>query len=146
MQQASLDARALEHEELLNRLRPMLGKDALDFAELRFTNLSRGLRWHPDFDDPMSLTHWNGADWSNAMQGEAGEAGNVVKKIRRHDTGLSLSKDDTRAELIAKLAEELADTIIYADLLAAYYGIDLGAAVREKFNIVSDREGYPEHL
>lgn len=30
--------------------------------------------------------------------------------------------------------------------LAQYYGIDLGRAVREKFNYVSEREGFPERL
>ena len=41
---------------------------------------------------------------------------------------------------------ELADTVAYADLLAQYYGIDLGRAVREKFNHVTERAGFPERL
>jgi NTP pyrophosphatase (non-canonical NTP hydrolase) len=45
--------------------------------------------------------------------------------------------DEERQEL----ALELADVQAYLDLLARRAGIDLGAATREKFNIVSDRVG-----
>jgi NTP pyrophosphatase (non-canonical NTP hydrolase) len=44
------------------------------------------------------------------------------------------------------LAEEIADTVTYADLLAAHYGIDLAAAVADKFNRVSRRQGFPDRL
>ena len=39
------------------------------------------------------------------------------------------------------LAKELADVIIYADLLAHAANIDLGQAVVDKFNEVSVRRG-----
>lgn len=72
----------------------------------------------------------DGPWWGNAMAGECGEACNFVKKIDR---------DGSTPELVQALAHELADLVTYADLLAAYYGIDLGLAVVEKFNQVSER-------
>lgn len=44
---------------------------------------------------------------------------------------------------MSKLADELADTFIYLDLLASRCGIDLENAVRQKFNAISDRENLP---
>jgi len=74
------------------------------------------------------ITEWSIADWSNALAGEVGELCNVVKKIRRGD------------EIDVKDAgKELADIVIYADLLASRLGLDLGDCVRDKFNEVSDR-------
>ena len=66
------------------------------------------------------------------MAGECGEACNVVKKLER---------DGETPEMLVKLKHELADVVTYADLLAARYGINLGQAVAEKFNIVSQRRG-----
>jgi len=39
------------------------------------------------------------------------------------------------------LAHELVDVVIYLDILAKQLGIDLGAAVIEKVNLVSTRVG-----
>lgn len=111
------------------------------FADLRKANVVRLRRWHR----PGTLP-WVGVDWSNAMCGEAGETANVVKKIRRIETGTGDAARRNIDDLRAQLADELADTVIYADLLADYYGIDLGAAVVAKFNAVSEREGFPERL
>lgn len=115
----------------------------LTFDQLTVTNESRCRRWHPGFPTDDA---WNGADWSNAMQGEAGEAGNVVKKLRRIEGAFQDARRYDREELVAKLAEECADTVIYLDLLATYYGINLPDAIRRKFNLVSEREGFPERL
>jgi hypothetical protein len=49
---------------------------AATFEALRTRNVSRLARWHDPDSEP-----WTGADWSNAMCGEAGEAANVVKKL-----------------------------------------------------------------
>jgi NTP pyrophosphatase (non-canonical NTP hydrolase) len=114
----------------------------LRFDELRRENVDRCHRWHGDFPDG----DWTGADWSNAMCGEAGEAANVVKKLRRHETGHPGAEDMGPLGLVQALANELADVVIYADLLAAKYGIDLGQAVVDKFNFVSRREGFPERI
>lgn len=108
---------------------------------LRHVNQARLARWHGPDSEP-----WTGADWGNAMGGECGEAQNVVKKLRRVETGTKGQADPPPRELVQALALELADTIIYADLLAAHYGIDLDAAIVTKFNLVSIREGFPERL
>lgn len=116
----------------------------LTFTKLSKTNRSRCERWHPDFD--WDGASWTGADWSNAMCGEAGEAANVVKKLRRVETGTPGPDDPPSEELKRMLADELGDIIAYADLLAQFYGIDLGRAVASKFNRVSERNGFPERL
>ncbi len=109
--------------------------------QLREVNVGRCARWHGPDTDP-----WTGADWSNAMCGEAGEAANVVKKLRRHETRTGAADNPPVDDLVAKLGAELADTVIYADLVAAHYGIDLQAAMVAKYNLVSEREGFPERL
>jgi NTP pyrophosphatase (non-canonical NTP hydrolase) len=78
--------------------------------------------------------------------GEAGEAANVVKKIRRYECGIKEADKATEAMLIDHLGNELADVIVYADLLATKYGIDLPRKIIEKFNAVSEREGFPQRL
>jgi NTP pyrophosphatase (non-canonical NTP hydrolase) len=121
----------------------------ISFGSLRVVNVARAKRWHKGFlsgEELIGNHEWSGADWSNAMCGEAGEAANVVKKIRRYETGTQSVNDPPITELVRMLAEECADTVIYLDLLAAKYNIDLGRAVRSKFNIVSAREGFPEYL
>ncbi len=112
----------------------------LSLADLREVNARRAARWH-DGAEP-----WTGADWSNAMCGEAGEAANMVKKYRRIETGIAQPSAMTRDEIIYGLADEIADVVIYADLLAEHYAIDLAEAVRRKFNVVSDRYDFPEKL
>jgi NTP pyrophosphatase (non-canonical NTP hydrolase) len=114
----------------------------LSFWTLAKVNAARCLRWHPGFPNDA----WTGADWSNAMAGEAGEAANVVKKLRRAELNTRGALDPPPPVLYAALGDELADVVIYADLLATYYGIDLGMAVVRKFNAVSEREGFPERL
>lgn len=114
----------------------------LSFASLSQINRQRCQRWHPGFPEDS----WTGADWSNAMQGEAGEAGNVVKKLRRAELGTQGALDPPALALRAQLGDEIADTVIYADLLAQFYGLDLALCVARKFNAVSEREGFPERL
>jgi NTP pyrophosphatase (non-canonical NTP hydrolase) len=119
----------------------------LTFKEVAKVNASRCNRWHKGF--PINEDGWNGADWSNAMQGEAGEAGNVVKKLRRLDCGLWGNRkegDLDRESLIAKLASEIADTYAYLDLLATFYGIDIEQAIVTKFNQISAAAGFSERL
>jgi NTP pyrophosphatase (non-canonical NTP hydrolase) len=114
------------------------------FASLHEQNVARARRWHPGFPEQDD---WTGGDWATAMAGECGEACNIVKKIRRVETAKKgrASEQDT-ALLSQFLGDELADLVIYADLLAAKYGIDLGDAIREKFNAVSEQYDFPERL
>ena len=119
----------------------------LTFRTVSTTNAARCNRWHHGF--PGGDDAWTGADWSNAMQGEAGEAGNVVKKLRRIDLALWGNRkegDTNREALLAKLAAEIADTYLYLDLLATYYGVDIEQAIIAKFNKISVEAGFPERL
>lgn len=122
----------------------------MDLVHISKTNRERANRWHNGF--PYNEDGWSLADWSNAMQGEAGEAGNVVKKIRRVQTGLrqaeqnGLSDGEMLNDLRAKLATEIGDTFIYLDLLAQAAGLNLNRCVIQTFNRVSQREGFPERL
>lgn len=115
---------------------------SLDLDTLRSANLSRCRRWHPGWPHGG----WTGADWSNALAGEVGEAANVVKKLRRWDTGAANEGDPDEITLLEMLRAELADIACYLDLLAAFYGINLSDAIRAKFNVVSERQGFPERL
>jgi len=115
--------------------------EPLNFIELRKANATRCARWHPPGSSP-----WTAADWSNAMCGEAGETANKVKKYRRWETGTLNQGDPPPAELLDAIAEEIADTIIYGDLLAHFLKLDLGEAVRKKFNAKSIEMGFPERL
>jgi len=104
--------------------------------ELRRKNVERCEEvFHP-------LNDWSPTDWATAFAGEAGEACNFVKKLRRLD-GADSDRDteENRYHLTAAIGEELADTVIYADLLAARLGIDLERMVRFKFNKVSGERG-----
>ncbi|MFN4283473.1 MAG: MazG-like family protein [Alphaproteobacteria bacterium] len=114
----------------------------LSFADLRAANLTRCKRWHPG-----GLADWSLSDWAVALQGEAGEACNVIKKMNRERDHITGNAAGTDVEQLRRdLAHELADTMIYLDLLAAAAGINLAAAVIEKFNIVSERVGFPDRL
>lgn len=103
------------------------------FSTLRTVNVAR---CESTFD-PLSA--WSPTDWACAMAGETGEACNQVKKLRRLDN--VEDADAQRKAIIENIGKELADAVIYADLLAARLGIDLGAAVRATFNEVSERVG-----
>lgn len=81
---------------------------------------------------------WKLSAWSNATLGELGEAANLIKKIERGD----LTLDQARPAL----AREFADVLVYLDLLAFRAGVNLAAAVRAKFNEVSDRVGVPVYI
>ena len=105
----------------------------LSFTELRAANLARL---------PGAIDEgWNLAEWGCALAGETGELCNVLKKHVRQMEG-----DPDRAELRGMAAEELADVLIYADLIAAKLEIDLGEWVKYKFNKDSLKRGLPQRL
>lgn len=113
----------------------------LTFQKLRIANLSRCEKWHGS----AGVHDWNLSEWGVAMGGECGEALDAIKKINRVDSNI-LGNKKSREELMNDLANELADIIIYADLLAARAGIDLDTAIISKFNEVSNRFNFPELL
>lgn len=93
------------------------------------------------------LSDWSLSDWMTATVGELGEAANVAKKLNRIRDGVpGMSDAESESELKRKLAEELADTFIYLDLLAQSQGICLEEAVINKFHKTSEKIGYPNSL
>lgn len=109
----------------------------IDFETLRIANKTRCAElWERE-----GATPWTGADWGNEMGGECGEAQNVIKKLRRIETGIANIGDADEAALLAQLGEELADVLICADLVAQHYGVDLTAALPRKFNKTSAKWG-----
>lgn len=113
--------------------------------DLQSINVSRANRWHGgDFKE------WSGLEWAGAMCGEAGEAANVAKKLRRVELQIDGNAFSDRKlnvdELRRELASECADTFLYLLLLAARYDIDLHSAVVEKFNRKSEEMGFPERI
>ncbi len=113
---------------------------SLDLTELRKANVAR----LPAFGHDRSGSDWSSLEWAAAMCGESGEAANVAKKIKRLDTTAGAGNhagESDRAALVRHLADEIADVIVYADLLAHSEGIDLAEAVARKFNEVSVRVG-----
>lgn len=101
----------------------------MTFEALRKSNSARHQEWARGESLPLSF---RGLE----LGGEAGEACNEIKKIERIRLGLAGGKEDLQA-----LANELADVIICADLIAMDLGIDLGQAVEDKFNQTSDKYG-----
>jgi NTP pyrophosphatase (non-canonical NTP hydrolase) len=106
------------------------------FDDLRKANVERCEEvYHP-------LKDWSPCDWATAMAGEAGEACNKVKKLRRlDDYQPDPTIDIARERLRDEIVEEIADCVIYCDLLAARLDRDLEKAIRDKFNKVSAKTG-----
>lgn len=115
----------------------------MDFETFSRTNLARALRWHP-----KGLEDWSVNDWLAGFGGEAGEALNAGKKHRRLLSKIqqhgNVPEDLKQAE--DAIMAELADAVIYADLVAHRLGRSLGLAIVAKFNAISEREGFPERL
>lgn len=115
----------------------------LHLSDLAQANRTRAARWHNG-----DIKEWSVNDWLCAMAGEAGEACNAGKKHRRilssiqQHGNIPLSLEEAEE----KIMEELADTVIYADLVAQRMGKSLSAAIIKKFNAISIREGFPERL
>lgn len=137
-EQTPTSARSRAESDLFTRC----SAQELSFARLRDANVSRCKRWH---QSERGLNEWSLSDWFTATMGELGEAANIAKKLNRERdgiTGNSVSEELLRMQL----ADELADTLIYLDILAASEGIDLAAAVVAKFNRTSEKVGFPERL
>lgn len=106
------------------------------FRCLRQANLDRASLWDTPAKDAAGLSFQ-----SNELAGETGEVCNVVKKLERERFGMVGSTDT-----VEHLAEELADVIICADLIAMKMGIDLYAAVCQKFNATSRKNNLPVYM
>ncbi len=108
-------------------------------------NVERANLWH-DGD----FKNWSGLEWAGAMCGEAGEAANVAKKLRRVELALDGNAKSEHPldvdELTERLAGECADVFLYLCLLASRYGIDLSWAIHGKFNTKSEEMGFPQFI
>lgn len=101
---------------------------------LRAANIARQIEW--DQDNQITAAYRG-----NELAGEVGEACNVIKKLERERLGILGSR-----ATVDELADELADVLICADLIAMHYGIDLEAAVARKFNATSEKIGLRTRL
>ena len=103
--------------------------ESLTFEALRIANLARcEERFHP-------VDEWSPCDWMTATAGELGECANLIKKLRQG-----------RAVDMVSVGHELADTLVYLDLLCQRLGLNLGEEVRAKFNQDSVRYGASQRL
>lgn len=141
-----LEARCERAESALAAARQEMG-GTLTLKALQAINTLRARRWHAG-----GLTEWSPLEWAAAMAGEAGEACNAAKKLKRItdqianinlEEGRSLTD---RAIACEKIGEEVADTIIYGVLLAEAVGQDIEAVVIRKFNQKSEEYGFPERI
>jgi len=89
------------------------------------------------------LEDWSLSDWLTAVLGELGEAANIAKKLNRVRDGIP-GNTETPEQLKAALADEIADTFIYLDLLAQSQGLSLIDIVLDKFKRTSKKIGYTE--
>lgn len=119
----------------------------IDIAEVQAISVDRAILWH----QPDGLEQWSHLEWAGAMCGEAGEAANVAKKLRRHDLevynkGGSDFQPLNKDELLEKYAQELSDTFLYLVLCAARAGINLERAIVVTFNEKSREANFPQRL
>lgn len=119
----------------------------LKFSDLRSGNVARlpvfkNKKGQPAHTEPDG-SDWSLLEWVGAAAGELGELANVVKKVRRGDLSLDDMIEDDGIEMTVRMwiAREAADVVCYLDIVTFRAGMDLGVAVQEKFNHVSERVG-----
>jgi NTP pyrophosphatase (non-canonical NTP hydrolase) len=87
-----------------------------------------GIILHGRDDNPFTLSFR-----SNEMQSEAGELGDVIKKMERISYGVPGTKKENTPEVLQqKLYEEFGDVLLTIALLAYDTEVDLELAVRIK--------------
>ena len=99
------------------------------YENLRTANECRDAEWDPE---KKITPAFRGIE----LAGEVGELCNVLKKLERESMGMPGSRAS-----IEDLADELADVIICADLMALQFGINLEYEVPRKFNATSSKYG-----
>ena len=111
----------------------------MTFREFQNITTERCNEWH-------GIRSWSLSEWAVAMAGECGEACNVIKKMNRKRDSIKNEDPEEYDELAEALAEEIADTVTYAFLLAEYCGFDMDEIVAAKFNKVSKRHRFPHRI
>ncbi len=91
----------------------------------------------------LAVNSWSLSDWLTATVGELGEAANIIKKLKRAEDGIP-GNTEPLERLKEMLADELADTFIYLDLLIQAAGFDPEIIVARKFRKTSAKIGYTE--
>lgn len=115
----------------------------MNISKLQDINAERAIRWHNNGE-----TSWTLLEWAGAMCGEAGEAANFAKKLRRLEQSLpnktaGLDKSNN-LELRFGCAKEVADTIIYGLVILSKLGFDASLVLQEVFDRKSVEYGFPE--
>lgn len=119
----------------------------MTIKEIVDASKTRTSRWHPS-----GLDEWSVLEWAACTAGEAGEACNVAKKIKRVDGDLANRQEGkliypaVRGEYVHKFEKECADTILYAILAIMRVGGDPEAVLRDVFNTKSEEYGFPERI
>lgn len=89
------------------------------------------------------LLSWSLSDWLTATAGELGEAANIIKKLNRVRDGIPGNRE-TELQLRQSLSLELADCMIYLDLLIQAAGYVPDTIRDAKFELTNRRIGYIE--
>jgi NTP pyrophosphatase (non-canonical NTP hydrolase) len=103
------------------------GTDGLTFNVLRSANRQRQTEWPGNEQADMPFR-------AIELAGEAGEVSEAIKKFLRAERGIKGS-----TATLEDVASEMGDLIVSLDLLANSLGINLGEAVRNKFNATSEK-------
>lgn len=119
----------------------------ISFHDVFVINSERANRWHDGHP-------WNPLEWAGAMCGEAGEAANAAKKLKRVLDGIATINEGarhlpTQYDAENAVVKECCDTILYALLLARSAGASAGSfeyTLREVFNKKSTEYGFPERI
>lgn len=124
-------------------------QEGLTIRRIVRASVSRANRWHNG-----NMNEWSALEWAGAMCGEAGEAANAAKKLKRLEVDIAsvnVPERHFQNQEAAKSAviKEACDTILYAVLLMARVGCDPESAEEalcDVFNKKSEEYGFPERL
>jgi NTP pyrophosphatase (non-canonical NTP hydrolase) len=99
-------------EDLLRKIAKLVGveinvRNRREHRDMTFSEFSKTNRKRCEEGFKHKLNDWTVLEWCGSLCGEAGELANKAKKLRR---GQNVSVDE--------LAEEIADTVAYCDLVA----------------------------
>ncbi len=124
-------------------------QEGLTVRRIVKASIERANRWHNG-----DMNEWSALEWAGAMCGEAGEAANAAKKLKRLECNIESKNDPGRHFTESKSAQqavikEACDTILYAVLLMARAGCDpedAETALCNVFNAKSEEYNFPERL